>query len=108
MSKIVKVVMVIGVIALLGYLGACAYANFFSGSSDGKVKLPEAAEARMEVVIVNTGMVYLSNVVEKTGSIVKLVGFWELSGDSFKYRSRELILDERIYGTITVSRRTGK
>ena len=106
MGKVIKVIMVVGFICLLGYLGACAYANFFSGDTNtGKVKLPDVKEAKIEVVIENTGMVYLTNVVNESGSIVKLIGFWELSGDTFKYRNRELILDKRIYGNITIHRR---
>jgi len=106
MGKVIRVIMVIGFICLLGYLGACAYANFFSGdTASSKIKLPEAKEAKIEVIIENSGMVYLTNVVTETGSIVKLSGFWELSGDSFKYRNRELILDRNIYGNITIHRR---
>jgi len=43
---------------------------------------------------------------EEVGNrVFVLHSFWEVSGGDFKYRSTPLVLDEKVFGKITIKRR---
>jgi hypothetical protein len=104
-SKAIKIILLVVIVCGVVYGGLTVYANFAGG--DGKVKTPDIKEAQYTVVIENTGSLYYVSKFEQFGSKVGartfvLHSFWELSGRDFRYRQRDLILDEKIYGTITI------
>jgi hypothetical protein len=104
-NKVIKVVLVTVMIAGVAYFGACIYGNFIStGETRGPV-LPGADKAAYTVHIENTGNVLFTDRYELVGQVYTLHGYWEMAGDRFKYRSHDLVLDERIFGDITVHRR---
>jgi len=73
--------------------------------------MPEVEEASHSVYIENTGNLLLTDdyevIGEETGSRVFILhGFWELTGQSFEYKSGDIALDESIFGEITIKRRS--
>lgn len=102
MSKFIKIVLIVIFVGVIAYAGTCAYANFFAFDGGGKVKLPKFQDAQYSVTIENTGNVLFTNKYDTYGKVYILHGFWELSGKSFAYRDRDLVLDEKIFGTITI------
>lgn len=104
MSKLVKLIILVVVVCGAVYFGITLYANFTA--SDGKIDLPKYADAKYTVTIENTGGFYLTNKYELIGKSYILHGFFELSGRDFKYRDRDLVLNQAIYGPINIRTRT--
>lgn len=76
----------------------------------GVPEMPEVAEASHSVYIKNTGNLLLTSdyevLGEEAGSRVFILhGFWEMRGQSFVYKDSDIILDEGIFGEITIKRR---
>lgn len=106
LSKMIKVVILVALLGGLAYAGACIYGNFFTQSNVGDgLKLPSAEKAAYAVHIKNTGNLLLTNSFEQHGSVYILHGYFEIVGQGFKYREGDIILDEQIFGEITVRRR---
>lgn len=116
MFKIIKgiigFVLIVVLIVVIGWVGLNVYSCVTdrTGGTD-QPKLPEIAEASHSVYIENTGTLLLTDDYEVLGEevgsrIFILHGFWELSGQSFKYKAGEIVLDEAIFGKITVKRRS--
>ena len=104
MKRIIQagIILVIGCILIYGSI--VIYGNFFALKAD-PYSMPDSDQASHAISIKNTGNTLLSNNVEEIGSIVILDGYWELVGQSFKYRDETLPLDEAIFGPITVRAR---
>jgi hypothetical protein len=105
MKRLIRIVFILMVIGLLVYAGACIYGNVKSNSGQPAVKLPDVSKAKYEVVVVNTGRLLLSNEVVRTGTTVKLTGYWELIGLKYVYRNRAIVLDEQSFGKINIGLR---
>lgn len=111
LSKIIKIIIIIVMISALAWVGTCVYSNFISkGGAGGSLKLPDAEKATYSVYIENTGNLLLTDDYEMHGSEVGnrvfiLHGFWELRGQEFEFITGEVVLDEAIFGEITVRRR---
>lgn len=114
MKTIIKgtlvVVASIVLLAVIGYVGATVWSCAIGGNNPGQPDIPKADEAAYTVYIENTGNLIMTNDYESIGSEVGkrvfiLHGFWELVGQDFKYKNSELVLDEGIFGEITVKRR---
>jgi len=111
-KRIILVMMLIVVAAIIGWLGlsvyscACGQQNMNQGQSG----VPDKEEATYSLRIENTkGLVMTSDCEvygDKVGSrVFVLEGFWEMRGQKFIYKDAELILDEAIFGEITLKRR---
>ena len=107
-GTLVKVFLIIMIIGIIVYAGACVYANFIEPnmSKQEVIQAPKVETASYEVIIVNTGTVYLSNQVSRVGSFVKMEGYWELVGTKYVSRNRTILLDENIFGKISVNMRS--
>lgn len=108
---IIGVVLVVVLLVVIGYVGLNVYSCVTDrGSITDQPELPEVAEASHSVYIENTGNLLLTNdyevIGEEAGSrVIILHGFWELRGQSFKYQAGEIVLDEAVFGIITIKRR---
>ena len=91
-------------LAIAVYAGACVYANFIAG--DGKPEIPSAEKAQYAVQIKSTGQILLAQKVSDKGQLVTLTGYYEYNGKKFIFRKGTVTLDERLWGPVTVTRRT--
>jgi len=108
-KKIFIVVILIVIVAVVGWIGLSVY-SCSCGQNVSQVSMPGQEEATYSVYIENTGNLILTNDYEMHGTEVGsrvfiLKGFWELSGQGFKYKDTEIILNEAIFGEITLKRR---
>lgn len=107
-----KVIAGIGIVAMLGYLGACVYGNYIA-KPKGALSLPSTDRAPYVLTARNTGTVVLANKVEQTGPDIVgqrvyhlPEGYWEKAkGGKFKFVKFNITLDEKTWGEITLSRR---
>ena len=111
-DKAIKVILLLGLVAMLAYAGTCVYGNFIAKPADnpGGITMPASAKAAYALVVKNTGTVILTNKYEQIGQVVGarvfvLHGYWEMVGSEFYYQSRDIILDEAIWGEISLTRR---
>jgi len=104
LKKIIITIVLLIVLAGIGWVGISVYANFIEPLNTSS-ELPEKQEAKYTVLIENTGNVLLTSKYEHTGNIYILYGFWELRGQDWQYRPTDLVLDEGIFGKITIKRR---
>ena len=107
LSKMIKIIILVVLLGILFLVGTCVYANFIQKPDLGIPELPDAQDAGYSVHIKNTGGLLLTNDIEifgeEEGSRVYLLhGYWELSGQDFVFRDRDLVLNESIFGKITV------
>lgn len=103
-TKIFRIA-VIGVIIIgLIYTGTCVYANFLQ-SEPGDYKLPKISQAQYEVTIVNTNNILYTDEYVVDGTKLVLRGYWELTGNKYQVKSRDIVLDQDIFGTIKIKRR---
>ena len=101
--KILLILIILIILAGLFWVGISIYHNFIK-SPQGAASMPDKEEAAFTVLIENTGNLVLTNEYEKQGTAYILQGYWELE-KKWKYRSSELILDEAVFGKITIKRR---
>lgn len=103
MIKILLLVILLGMIA---YGGTCVYANFFAATGPQSIyDAPDAKDASYYVIIENTGNMMFTDSFDQHGNVYVLHGFWELVGQEFKYRNRDLVLDQAVFGTVTIRAR---
>lgn len=105
-----KVVFVIVIIAVLGYGSVVVYFNFIHEPDTGRPDMPDEKEATHSLYIENTGGLILTSDYEQHGEVVGsrifvLHGFWDIRGDKFQFVEGDIILNEAIFGEITVKRR---
>ena len=109
LSKIFKGMILVGVLVLVVYLGVSVYSCFIAQPA-GQMDAPDSDKAAYSVFIKNTGGLILTDEYETNGTevgsrIFLLHGFWEAKGQKFSYKATDLILNEAIFGEITVRRR---
>lgn len=111
LSNIIKVIILIAIVGVLALVvGPCAYYNFIDKPGSNQPKMPDKEDATHSFYIENTGGLILASDYEQHGQAVGsrifiLHGFWELRGKDFKFVTGDIVLDEHIFGEITVKRR---
>lgn len=105
LNKVIKVILIVVLVGGVAYLGACIYGNFVNTGGTGTPNLPTVDKAAYTVHIENTGNVLLTNKYEQVGQVYILHNYWEMVGSQFKYRDHDLVLDQTIFGDITIHRR---
>jgi len=114
MGKIIKFtlgiefLLVLGVVAV--YAGITVWSCIGGQDNPSQPDIPKVDEAAYSVYIENTGNLLFTDDYELVGNKVGkrvfiLHGFWEMRGQDFIYKDSELVLDEGIFGEITVKRR---
>jgi len=116
MSGVIKtIILVIVLIVILVILalvvGPCAYYAWFDKPDTGVPEMPCKEDASHSFYIENTGGLILASDYEVLGGdvgsrVFVLHGFWELRGKDFKFVDGEVVLNEAIFGEITVKRRS--
>lgn len=109
LTRIIKIIFILVLVAGLAWTGVCVYASFFE-KTEGEIEyeLPDSDTVRYSFYIENTGNLILANDYEQHGENQKLYilhGYYELVGSEFQHRTRTLVLDEKIFGKITVKDR---
>lgn len=107
---VIGIVLVLVLIVVIGWVGINVWSCTMDKPTTGQPDMPEVAEASHSVYIKNTGNLILADNYEvhgvEVGSRVFILhGFWELTGQDFKYKESDIILDESIFGEITIKRR---
>ena len=104
-KKLIITMVLLVVLAGVGWVGISIYANFIESPFESSSAMPEKEEAKFTVLIENTNNTLLTAKYEHSGNIYILHGFWELVGQDWRYRDTDLMLDESIFGKITIKRR---
>lgn len=107
---ILGIVLVIVLVVVIGWVGLNIWSCVMDKPTTGQAEMPEVKEASHSVYIENTGNLLLTSDYEVLGGeagrrVFILHGFWEMRGQEFVYKDSELILDEGIFGIITIKRR---
>jgi len=108
-STIFKAIILVIIVGVIGWLGLSVY-SCACGQNVEQSGVPGQDEATYSLRIENTSGLILTNDYEIYGDEVGhrvfiLKGFWEMRGQKFVYIEGELILDEAIFGEITLKRR---
>jgi hypothetical protein len=113
MNKGFKIILIVIAVGVIAYLGVTVYANFINpsgGQSPGAttIKLPDVKEADYALTINSTNktLLYKSSAYEHYGTAHILHGYFELVGKEYQYRNKDLVLDEKAFGKITITKRT--
>ena len=107
-----KIVFLIGIAFIVFIVGTTVYFNFIDKPGAAvDLEVPCLDDASHSFYINNTGGLVYSTDFEQHGDIVGarifiLHGFWELRGGKFQKVDGDISLDERIFGEITVKKRT--
>ena len=109
LTKMIKIIILVALVVFIGWIGLSVY-SCFNRQDIGQTNMPVQDEAAYSVYIENTGNLILTNEYELHGSEVGsrvfiLKGFWELSGQEFVYKDIDILLNEAIFGEITIKRR---
>ncbi len=114
MKKTVFLVVILFVVlaALILVIGPCVYYGFFDKPGSGP-DMPNVDKATHSFYIENTGGLLLASDWNQHGQEVGsrlfiLHGYWEMRGNKFKLVEGDIILDEAIFGEITVKERVAK
>jgi len=110
LGTIIKWIILLALLALLAYIGLVIWTCNTGFTNPNQPDIPKIDEASYSVQIKNTGNLIFTDDYELIGNEVGkrvfiLRGFWEMRGQDFVYKDTELILDEAIFGEITVKRR---
>jgi hypothetical protein len=111
MKRAIKITLLVILVGGLIFVGLSVYANIAGQKTNtntktaGDVEPPKLANAPYSVQIVNTGELFFTSNYETFGRTFILHGYFERTGKEFAYRSRDLILDQGVYGTITIQKR---
>ena len=103
-------IVLILLVALVAWIALSVYSCYNRTNDTGLPEMPDPDEVTYSVYIENSGNLLLTDDYEvhgvKVGSrIFILHGFWELSGQKFDAKNTDIILDESIFGEITIKRR---
>ena len=109
MSKVFLAIIIIAIIVGGSYIGLSCWSSCQRAEPLGP-DMPDKVEATHSFHIKNTGGLILSSDYEVYGAevgsrIFILHGYWEMRGKDFKFLAHDIILDEGIFGIITVKRR---
>lgn len=107
---IMGIVLVLVLLVVIGWVGLNIWSCTMDKPTTGQPNMPEVKEASHSVYIENTGNLLLTDDYEVHGEeagsrVFILHGFWEMRGQEFVYKESDIILDESIFGEITVKRR---
>ena len=110
LGTIIKWIILLVLVAVIGYVGLVVWTCNQGPSNPDQMDIPKIDEAAYSMYIENTGGLIFANDYELIGSklgsrVFILHGFWEMRGQEFVYKDSELVLDEGIFGEITVKRR---
>lgn len=108
-GTIIKWIILLAILAVIGY-GVLVVLDCQGKLNPNQPDIPKVDEAAFSVYIENTGNLIMTDDYEVHGAevgsrIFILRGFWEMRGQDFKYNKGELVLDEGIFGEITLKRR---
>ena len=107
-KKILKYGVLVIILVVVVYGGVTFYANFTGGNSKADaVKLPDINEAKYTVLINNTGNLLFTSSYEQFGKVYVLHGYWEMVGQGYNYRNRNMVLDPAVFGPVTIQTRGG-
>ena len=109
-GTIIKWIILLALLAGIAYVVLVVWTCNQGPNNPMQSDIPKVDEASHSVYIKNTGNLIFTDAYEVHGSevgsrIFILQGFWEMRGQEFVYKDTELILDEGIFGEITVRRR---
>lgn len=109
-GTIIKWIILLVLLAGIAYVGLVVWTCNVGPGNPNEPDIPQVDEAGYSVYIENTGNLIMTNDYELIGSEVGkrvfiLHGFWEMRGQEFVYKDSKLVLDEGIFGEITVKRR---
>lgn len=110
LGTIIKVIILVVILGVIAYGGLVVWSCLAGQNNPNQQDIPKVNEASHSVYIKNTGNLIFTDDYELIGSevgsrIFILHGFWEMRGQEFVYKDTELVLDEGIFGEITVRRR---
>ena len=105
LKKMLLILILLVILAGLSWVGISIYANFIQSPAGASSTMPDIEKATYSVYIENTGNLILTDSYEHQGNIYILQGYFELVGQKWQYRKSELVLDEAIFGKITIERR---
>ena len=110
MGTIIKWIILLVILAVIAYVGLVIWTCNVGPNNPNQPDVPKVEEAAYSVYIENTGNLVMTNEYEVIGNeagkrVFILHGFWEMRGQDFAYKDGELVLDEGIFGEITVKRR---
>ena len=106
-----KWIIIIPVVLILAYVGLSLWSGGCEQPREDKLDMPGSEKATHSFFIQNTGGLILSSDYEQHGvspgsRIFVLQGYWEMRGSKFKFVPGDIILDESVFGEITVQRRS--
>ena len=104
LKVIFKGALLLVVVVGLVYFGACVYGNV-QAMDNNPMGIPSQDNAAYKITIYNTGNTLLSNDANRSGDVITLVGYWELTGTKYKFHKEALTLNEDIFGPINIKRR---
>lgn len=109
-GKILQWIILLVILAVLVYVGLVVWTCNQGPSNPNQPDIPKVNEASHSVHIKNTGNLLFTDDYELIGTepgsrVFILQSFWEMRGQEFVYKDTELVLDEGIFGEITVRRR---
>lgn len=107
-ARLGKVILIWSIILLgLPYLGGCAYVNFIQPLQQQRTQPPTVEKAQYEIVQTKSGMLiaYSKEAVVK-GDIITIKDWYTPKGTGFEYHDGTLPLDKKLWGEITVRRRS--
>lgn len=90
----------IGLLFLVGYIGATIYSNltYHPGQEI------EPPDAEYSLTIENTGLTLYTNEYTQQGVKYELKGFWQLEVSKYRYYKETLTLEEDNFGPIKIRR----
>jgi hypothetical protein len=105
MKTIKRILAGLMIVAVLVYAGACVVSNVTGNASAPKI--PDATKAKYVFTFERTGKQVLANeyIVNKQKIIVLDKGYWDPSGNGFRFRRATLPLDPKIFGPIALGQR---
>jgi len=104
-NVILKIFAIGVLLVIIGYFGLCAWANFVPQKEPGQLDLPKVEQAAYTVHVKNTGGVMFTSDYDHVGQVYVLHGYWELRGQEFVYVKGDIVLDEQIFGAISIQKR---
>lgn len=110
-KNILLVIILIAIVAVLAVVvGPCVYYNFIESPDTGQPGMPDIEDATHSFYIKNSGGLILASDYDIYGTdagsrVFVLHGFWELRGKDFKFVDGNIVLNEAIFGEITIKRR---
>jgi hypothetical protein len=106
-KKVIKVVMIGGMILLVAWSGVCIAGNIvmLKQASPQASSLPSVEKAPYKITLLSTGRVLYAASYERQGAFVTLHRYWERHGTKYVYRDADIRLSEETFSKITIDRR---